>query len=313
MSPALLVLGTLLAARPTGIDALRLALANERLGTNATAATAQSGPAPESAVQAVRPAAPPRSPDVPRTTAAARRAEALRERARQAESAPLPPVETTVAAADPASRSSSTGRASDAAPSQPTPPQAASPGATAETRPSHPWAWFLPAGALLVLAGAAVLAARKRQGSPRWIRVLETSSLGPKRSLVVAQVGAETLVLGVSESGISLLTTARAPDRTDFETPPASASSEIAPERAPIPAPAAEPAHPGWTRPVPVLPADEGLRPAPPPAPRARPLLRAVPPARNRAPSPFGDLLIESAEDQELRRKLALGLTGSVS
>ncbi|HUM13975.1 MAG TPA: flagellar biosynthetic protein FliO [Myxococcaceae bacterium] len=312
MSAALLVLGALLAAtRPTGIDALQLALATDRLGT--TAAQGESAPEP-----AAHPAAPPRSPNAPRATAAARRAEARRERERererQGESTPPSPVETTaVAAAAPASPSTSTGRASSAAPSQPPPPPVASPGAPTAPTPGRPWAWFFPAGALLVLAAGAVLAGRKRQGSPRWIRVLETSSLGPKRSLVVAQVGAETLVLGISESGICLLSTARAPDRTDFETPPASALSTVAPERAPIPAPAAERAHPEGTRSAPVLHAEEAPRPAPPPAPRGRPLLRAVPSARNHPPAPFGDLLIESAEDQELRRKLALGLTGSVS
>jgi hypothetical protein len=39
------------------------------------------------------------------------------------------------------------------------------------------------------------------------IQILETASLGPKRSLVVARVGEETLVLGTSEAGITLLKT----------------------------------------------------------------------------------------------------------
>ena len=65
----------------------------------------------------------------------------------------------------------------------------------------------LPGLVLLGLAAAALVLARRRRvaGGPRLVEVLESASLGPRRSLVVARVGEETLVLGVSEGGISLL------------------------------------------------------------------------------------------------------------
>jgi len=60
--------------------------------------------------------------------------------------------------------------------------------------------------ALIALLGIAalVLSKRKRKAG-RWIQVLETQSLGPKRSLVVAQLGTETVLLATSEAGITLL------------------------------------------------------------------------------------------------------------
>lgn len=69
----------------------------------------------------------------------------------------------------------------------------------------------LPALLLAGLAAAALLLSRKRARRPRLVEVLESSSLGPRRSLVVVRLGDELLVLGSSEGGISLLTTAPAP------------------------------------------------------------------------------------------------------
>jgi hypothetical protein len=64
-----------------------------------------------------------------------------------------------------------------------------------------------PAGGLAVLAGAAYLLARRRKGAAvdRHIQILETASLGPKRTLIMARIGGETLLLGTSEAGITLL------------------------------------------------------------------------------------------------------------
>jgi hypothetical protein len=59
---------------------------------------------------------------------------------------------------------------------------------------------------LAALAAAALVLARRRRGAPRMIQIVETASLGPKRSLVVARVGDELLLLGSSEGGIALLT-----------------------------------------------------------------------------------------------------------
>ena len=64
----------------------------------------------------------------------------------------------------------------------------------------------VPATLLAILAaGAYFFARRRRTVSVRRIQILETASLGPKRSLVVARIGDETLILGTSEAGITLL------------------------------------------------------------------------------------------------------------
>jgi flagellar biogenesis protein FliO len=63
--------------------------------------------------------------------------------------------------------------------------------------------------ALLLLAGAAFyLHRRRKQQQAGLIRILETASLGPKRTLVVAEVDGEKMILGTSEAGISVLTPA---------------------------------------------------------------------------------------------------------
>jgi len=75
-----------------------------------------------------------------------------------------------------------------------------------EASPPRLRAVSLPAVLLAGLAIAAyVVARRRRVPKLKQIQILETASLGPKRSLVVARVGDETLVLGTSEAGITLL------------------------------------------------------------------------------------------------------------
>jgi flagellar biogenesis protein FliO len=66
---------------------------------------------------------------------------------------------------------------------------------------------ILPGIVLLGLAAAALVLARRKRalGGSRVLEVLDTTSLGPRRSLVVARVGDEALILGVSEAGIALL------------------------------------------------------------------------------------------------------------
>ena len=65
--------------------------------------------------------------------------------------------------------------------------------------------------ALALLAIAALIFVRRRSGGPRMVHVLESAAIGPKRSIVVARVGDELLVLGSSEAGIQLLSTRAAP------------------------------------------------------------------------------------------------------
>jgi flagellar protein FliO/FliZ len=142
-----------------------------------------------------------------------------------------------------------------------------------------------PALVLAGLAGAALFLLRRRRAPGRRVQVLETTSLGPKRSLVLARLRNEVLLLGASEAGITLL---RAQPASELEL------AEAEPEPADPPA--------------------RGRRPADRPA---APLSGLVARLRNGRPdlgagTSFETLLAESAEDQELRRKLARGQAGSV-
>ena len=80
----------------------------------------------------------------------------------------------------------------------------------------------------LAMAGLAALAftlKRRKQLSGGSIHIVEAASLGEKRSLVIADVLGERLVLGVSEAGVTVLLSRPAPQ----------------PEPAPYVIPAAEP------------------------------------------------------------------------
>jgi flagellar biogenesis protein FliO len=196
-----------------------------------------------------------------------------------------------------------------------------------------PGTFALPALALLALAVAAFLASRRQRSTPRLVKLLETTSLGPKRSLAVAQVGGEILVLGVSEAGIQLLTTR--PAELAAAEPQAQPGAAPAEPAAPAPRPlralsrletrldelagigladaaAGEDADEAATR------AAQAIRGAgqEPPAGRLRALFGRLTRRDDRigsVPQPaFESLLAESAEDEELRRKLSIGLSGSV-
>jgi flagellar biogenesis protein FliO len=64
---------------------------------------------------------------------------------------------------------------------------------------------LMPVLALGVLGIFALRFAKKRRGIGRHVSILETTSLGPKRALIVAKIGGETLLLGSSEAGITLI------------------------------------------------------------------------------------------------------------
>lgn len=88
---------------------------------------------------------------------------------------------------------------------------------------SSSWSSFAAPGfALAALAALAFALTRRRAKSTRSISVVETASLGPKRSLVIADVMGERMVLGVSEAGISVLSTRAAPqpEPAPFVIPP---------------------------------------------------------------------------------------------
>ncbi|MFL5302318.1 MAG: flagellar biosynthetic protein FliO [Anaeromyxobacteraceae bacterium] len=162
----------------------------------------------------------------------------------------------------------------------------------------------LAAGLLLAaLAVAALVLARRRQRVARVVEIVETASLGPRRSLVVARIGDELLLLGSSEGGIALLTT----------RPASLAARPVAQDAAaPRPARAGDGAMSGLrdallARAAPAAPPEPAA-----PTLRERILARLKPRAVAPATAAFETLLAESVEDVELRRKLAAGQIGSV-
>lgn len=135
-----------------------------------------------------------------------------------------------------------------------------------------------PGLALVALAALAFALTRKRTRSSRNITLIESAALGPKRTLVIADVMGERLVLGVSEAGIAVLSARPAPQ----------------PEPAPF-----------------VIPPAMIVPPAVVAAPAEKMnfldrMLGRVPQAQT-APMNFDEALRDSLEDQELRAKLALG------
>jgi flagellar biogenesis protein FliO len=68
-----------------------------------------------------------------------------------------------------------------------------------------------PALGLVGLAALALALTRRRRGGPAHIAIVESTALGPKRSLVIADVLGDRLVLAVSEAGVTVLSTRAAP------------------------------------------------------------------------------------------------------
>jgi len=177
---------------PAPIAATAAAKASEKAALNALVALPEDEPAP--VVKAAAPEA---------KAAAAAKAPAAAPAMKAAASAPAPKAPAIEPAAPAAT-----------APAKPLflpPPSAeATEPAGGSSEPSAPRlrAFSLPAVVLAGLAIAAyVFARRRRVPKLKQIQIIETASLGPKRSLVVARVGEETLVLGTSEAGITLLKT----------------------------------------------------------------------------------------------------------
>jgi flagellar biogenesis protein FliO len=187
----------------------------------------------------------------------------------------------------------------------PTPAIPAAPAATAATAPIaapggapelrlprgglEPSALAAPALLLAGLGAAAYVLRRRRRPASRRVQVLETTSLGPKRSLVLARFEDELLLLGASEAGIQLL----------HHRPSLAPAAEEAQEL--------EPAPPARETPAGLAGLVTRLR-------SVRPAVRQAQGGRGHAAQgpEFDALLAESAEDQELRRKLARGQGGSV-
>jgi flagellar biogenesis protein FliO len=144
--------------------------------------------------------------------------------------------------------------------------------------------------ALALLATVTLLLRRRAKVAPKLVQVVETTAIGPRRALLVARVGDELLVIGSSEAGLQLLAARPAGEGA------AAARLHAVPDAPP--AAAAAPAAAGTNPLVTMLARLRGAKAAPGAAAAREP--------------GFDALLAESAEDQELRRKLARGQAGSV-
>ncbi|MEW5738151.1 MAG: flagellar biosynthetic protein FliO [Myxococcota bacterium] len=72
--------------------------------------------------------------------------------------------------------------------------------------------------ALMALAVVAFFLSRRRARVARRLELVESMSLGPRRSMCLARVDGRLLVLGVSEAGVQLLTQYDAPaEAVDLE------------------------------------------------------------------------------------------------
>ncbi|MCC6335748.1 MAG: flagellar biosynthetic protein FliO [Myxococcales bacterium] len=72
---------------------------------------------------------------------------------------------------------------------------------------------------LLALAVVAFLLSRRRARVARRLELVESMSLGPRRSMCLARVDGRLLVLGVSEAGVQLLTQYDAPASAEEAEP----------------------------------------------------------------------------------------------
>jgi flagellar biogenesis protein FliO len=175
----------------------------------------------------------------------------------------------------------------------------------------------LPVMAMVAMVGLAVfLMWRKRkQHKNGLIHILETASLGPKRSLIVAEINGERLILGASEAGITLLNQMR-PGGYDATAFPMSERTLASAPVAAI-ARAAEAAALARPAPAPAAAVSEGEGGLLAKLFRRRQDDRDDVDISDDGPSTmahdFADLLNDSIEDEELRRRLQSGMTARTS
>jgi flagellar biogenesis protein FliO len=289
-------------AGPRGEDALRAAVRTPPSGTTAKTVT-------------IRPPSPNPSPSPspsPKSDPPARPGQAAAADA-PARAAPIAAAPTAPVAPPPGERATAS-RSATAAPPPP-PALAATPAASPRTAAFDLQVVALPLFALAAVAAFGWLRSRGRRSRGRLVSIVETASLGPKRALIVARVGNETLVLGASEAGISLLKAA-APAA---ETVPAPAPGPLAEGKVEEAFFAADPELVAAAADSPVSAGPSGeTAPDEAEAPGqvrflARLFSRRPRPAAAPADPEFASLLQESVEDRELRAKLAAGLGGRVA
>jgi flagellar biogenesis protein FliO len=151
--------------------------------------------------------------------------------------------------------------------------------------------------ALLGVAGGALALTRRRARRQGLIHILETAAIGPKRALLVARVNGRTMVLGASEAGIALLASL---DGT-IEPPVAAVMGNLPAVRDQSHEPAPAPVDTVTDEPE----GEMGVL--------SRLFRRRPKDSSAQDTAAFRELLEESYEDQELRDKLAQGLSGKVS
>jgi flagellar biogenesis protein FliO len=163
---------------------------------------------------------------------------------------------------------------------------------------THSGSSLVLAVVLLVAVGGGVLVlTRRRTRRPGLIQILETAAIGPKRALLVARVNGQTMVLGASEAGIALL------GSLEGKTEP-----QVAAVMGNLPAVKEQPDDSG-----PEVTIDAPSEPEGEMGVLSRLFGHRPKDSSERDAAAFRELLEESYEDQELRNKLAQGLSGKVS
>jgi flagellar protein FliO/FliZ len=166
-------------------------------------------------------------------------------------------------------------------------------------------------GFALCCAAAMVFAKKKQIATPKLLEIVETHAVGGRRQIIVARIAGETVILGSSEAGLTLLL-AR-PGETVAQL---QATQDVAAAPAQKPAPKVEEKATSWLGKLrlakapelsfeDLLAQDAALRAQG----KGQPVQMAEP-ALLRQPI---DPLAESAEDTELRRKLAAGRSGRIA
>ncbi|HEX7598444.1 MAG TPA: flagellar biosynthetic protein FliO [Polyangia bacterium] len=184
----------------------------------------------------------------------------------------------------------------------------AAPPVAASAESSRGSSWFALVVVLLVGVAGGVLALTRRRGRHEGlIKILETAAIGPKRTLLVARVNGQTMVLGASEAGIALLGSLDG----KMETPVAPVMENLPKlmdrfEKA-SPVEATEPALASESEP------EDDLEPDGEFGVLRRLFRRKRKLTSERDDAAFRELLEDSFGDQELRDRLAHGLTAKVS
>jgi flagellar biogenesis protein FliO len=252
---------------------------------------------PAQVAKPTAPAAPAAAP------APAETAKPLAQKAKAVVPAPAPaetakPLAQEAKAVVPAPAPATPAAAPTNAASAPAPAHSPSAPVAAVAGASHSGASLVLAVVMLAaVAGGVLLLTRRRARRQGLIQILETAAIGPKRSLLVARVNGQTMVLGASEAGIALLTS------LENKSEP-----QVAAVMGNLPAVKEQPEDSG-----PEVTIDAPSEPEGEMGVLSRLFGRRPKDSSARDDAAFRELLEESYEDQELRNKLAQGLSGKVS